>query len=240
MFEFGFLVLAICVALVRSQDCDTSAGLKCLTSDLTACKKITTNDPCMCAATAIACLAAAKCENNPTLLATAQLGFSGSSCEIPESAALPSAAGACSITGSSRCTSNLNTCAIRTRGANPFPQPGVCTDCVDTWFACIKSYACGAEATTKTAFNTAQGVYRCSPAIDFDMRIGAIATSASATLSSGTSTSSGSAAISSSTAPTATTTASGAASDSVTNDGHGPVFVMNFLVAIAAAAALWW
>lgn len=153
-------------------ECDAAAGTKCLTSELTACKNANKTNACACADAALLCVGAADCAAAPTLLATAQLGFSGSGCEVPPAAAVPSVAGACSITGRSRCFANLNWCAIATRGSNPFPQPGVCTLCNANFFACIIEYACQTTPDTRTAFAQAQAVYKCAGAdADFDARL---------------------------------------------------------------------
>lgn len=221
------LVTLLLWIATAAAECDGAAGAKCLTTDLSNCKAANKTNPCPCADASLVCLAAADCAASPTLLATAQLGFSGSSCEVPPAAAVASVGGACSITGRSRCFANLNWCAIKTRGSNPFPQPGVCTTCNANFFSCAIEYKCEGLADTRSAFDMAQRVYKCVGAeADFDAGVkaaGGTAPSAGPTTTA---------------APgVATTTTAGSANPATTAGSAGPATTAGSGAATTAAGS---
>jgi hypothetical protein len=181
------LLLAVLPLLV-SAACDLTRALtQCLQVDLSACKKAANGDmmtECQCATTAQTCVVNADCAADASALATLQLGFVGSGCNLPESTALPAQGSACSTTGATYCYATLTRCGGENIGSG-YPQPAVCGMCLDNYVACVVKYHCGGLGQIKTQFNSAVRGFRCNSVDDFDAKVAAL-TATNATVAGST------------------------------------------------------
>jgi hypothetical protein len=182
------LLLSASIALVHGA-CDTGRSVNvCLSADLNQCKTNAADDTakCACVTTAQACITAADCGKDAAILGTLQLAYAamGQTCEMPESTALPSVGAACSITGSTYCSSAVNWCARVNRGSG-FPQPAVCNGCLDNYAACFQRYNCR-DTNAQTAFKFAGLGFMCgdvSARFNVTVNVGGSSTSTASTTS---------------------------------------------------------
>lgn len=144
--------------------CDTSRSVNvCLSADLNACKSSATTDvaKCACVTTAQACIITADCGKDAAVLGTLQLAYAAmaQTCEMPETTALPSVGGVCSVSGQTYCLNAVNWCARINRGSG-FPQPAVCNGCIDALSTCLNKYAC-VDAYAQMAFKLSGMAFQC-------------------------------------------------------------------------------